>query len=53
VIMQNIIKNFKNKLRTDGVVGVFSKTGDPALIEIMGYAGADYVIIDLEYFSYL
>ena len=47
--MQNIIKNFKKKLNSDGVFGVFSKTCDPALIETMGYAGADYVIIDLEH----
>ncbi|MBQ9803007.1 MAG: aldolase [Clostridia bacterium] len=47
--MQDLIKNFKNKLHSDGVVGMFSKTCDPALIEIMGYAGMDYVIIDLEH----
>ena len=39
---------FREKLKTQ-VVGVFSKTSDPALIEIMGYAGLDYVIIDLEH----
>ena len=47
--MKEIINNFKEKLRGDGVVGVFSKTCDPAFIEVLGYAGADYVIIDLEH----
>ena len=47
--MQNIINNFKTKLHTQGVFGIFAKTCDPAFIEILGYAGADYVIIDLEH----
>ena len=47
--MKDIIRNFKEKLHSDGVVGVFSKTCDPAFIETMGYAGMDYVIIDLEH----
>ena len=47
--MKQIIENFKKKLNAEGVIGVFSKTSDPAFIEIMGHAGADYVIIDLEH----
>ena len=47
--MKDIINKFKEKLNGDGVVGVFSKTCDPGLIEVIGYAGADYVIIDLEH----
>lgn len=47
--MKDIINSFKDKLRSDGVIGVFSKTCDPAFIEAMGYAGMDYVIIDLEH----
>ncbi len=47
--MKNIINDFKEKLDSKGVIGVFSKTGDPAFIEAMGYAGMDYVIIDLEH----
>ena len=39
---------FREKLKTQAV-GIFSKTSDPAFIEIMGYAGADYVVIDLEH----
>jgi len=39
---------FREKLKTQ-TVGIFSKTCDPAFIEVMGYAGLDYVIIDLEH----
>ena len=39
---------FREKLKTRAV-GIFSKTSDPAFIEVMGYAGLDYVIIDLEH----
>ena len=31
------------------VLGAFAKTSDPAFIEAMGYAGFDFVIIDLEH----
>ena len=47
--MKNIIREFKEKLKGEGAIGVFSKTSDPAFIEAMGYAGMDYVIIDLEH----
>ncbi len=47
--MQEMIKKFKEKLKNDTVFGIFSKTGDPAFIECMGYSGADFVIIDLEH----
>lgn len=39
---------FREKLK-ELAVGIFSKTCDPAFVEIMGYAGLDYVIIDLEH----
>lgn len=45
----NIIKMFKRKLHDDFVLGLFSKTSDPGFIEIMGYGGFDFVIIDLEH----
>lgn len=47
--IKNMAKEFREKINHDGVIGVFSKTCDPALIEIMGYAGMDFVIIDLEH----
>lgn len=43
------IRRFREKLKQGFVLGPFSKTSDPALIEIMGYAGFDFVIIDLEH----
>jgi 4-hydroxy-2-oxoheptanedioate aldolase len=51
-MMNNIyemIKNFKNKLDNDFVVGPFSKTCDPGFIEVIGHAKADFVILDLEH----
>lgn len=33
----------------DSVIGPFSKTSDPAFVEAMGYAGCDFVILDLEH----
>ncbi|MCK4803794.1 MAG: aldolase [Spirochaetes bacterium] len=47
--MTNNIRNFRQKLKDDFVLGVFSKTSDPAFIEIMGHSGIDFVIIDLEH----
>ena len=44
-----MIKNFKNRLKTNYVISPFSKTEDPALIECMGHSGFDFVIIDLEH----
>lgn len=46
----NSIKEFKKKLNiNNNVIGPFSKTSDPAFIEAMGYAGCDFVILDLEH----
>lgn len=45
----NGAEKFRNQLFKTGAIGIFSKTSDPAFIEIMGYAGADFVIIDLEH----
>ena len=43
------IREFKAKLNKGFVVGPFSKTSDPAFIEVMGYGGFDFVILDLEH----
>ena len=43
------IRAFKEKIQHQAVIGPFAKTSDPALIEIMGYAGFDFVILDLEH----
>ena len=44
-----LIRSFKKKLEEGTVKGPFSKTEDPAMIEAMGYAGFDFVILDLEH----
>ena len=46
---KEMLAQFKEKLNNGGVVGFFSKTAEPAFIEAMGYAGGDFVIIDLEH----
>lgn len=38
-----------SKIKKEAVFGVFSKTTDPAFIEIMGYSGFDFVILDMEH----
>lgn len=47
--MKEMRKAFKNKLNNGAVVGMFSKTSDPAFVECMGFSGADFVILDLEH----
>jgi len=48
-MMTEMVRQFKKRLAEGRVVGVFSKTSDPAFIEVMGHGGFDYVIIDLEH----
>lgn len=43
------LNSFRAKLQNEGVLGVFSKTSDPSMIEAMGKSGIDYVILDLEH----
>ncbi|MHB1275536.1 MAG: HpcH/HpaI aldolase family protein [Candidatus Humimicrobiaceae bacterium] len=45
----NLIRNFKRKIKNQPVFGPFSKSTDPAFIEIMGYSGFDFVILDMEH----
>ncbi len=47
--MKEMVNKFKEKLKNDSVIGVFSKTCDPAFIECMGFSGMDFVILDLEH----
>jgi len=45
-----LIKNFKEKLKEGkSVLGPFMKTGDPAFVEAAGFAGFDFVILDMEH----
>jgi 4-hydroxy-2-oxoheptanedioate aldolase len=43
------IREFRAKLATGDVLGPFSKTCDPAMVESMGFAGFDFVILDMEH----
>jgi 4-hydroxy-2-oxoheptanedioate aldolase len=47
--MIQAIRQFKKNIQERAVFGPFSKTCDPAFIEVMGYAGFDFVILDLEH----
>jgi len=45
-----ILQKFKQKLANGNpVFGPFMKTGDPAFVEIAGYTGFDFVILDMEH----
>ncbi|MCL2159022.1 MAG: aldolase/citrate lyase family protein, partial [Oscillospiraceae bacterium] len=46
--MAKMTETFRKKLAT-GVLGIFSKTSDPAFVEAAGYAGLDFIVIDLEH----
>ena len=48
-MLLEMVREFKEKINKGPVFGVFSKTSDPAFIECLGYAGFDYVIIDMEH----
>lgn len=43
------IRLFKEKITKGGVYGPFSKISDPAVAEIAGFSGFDFIIIDLEH----
>ena len=45
----NMIREFRAKLNKRAVMGAFSKICDPTAVEIMGHAGFDFVIIDMEH----
>jgi len=47
--MEQIFSRFKQKLGSGYVIGPFMKTGDPAFVEVAGYAGFDFAILDTEH----
>jgi 4-hydroxy-2-oxoheptanedioate aldolase len=48
--MTTMLDTFKKKISAGEVVfGPFMKTTDPAFVEIAGYAGFDFVILDMEH----
>lgn len=46
---QQYVSNLRSALKSRPVFGPFSKTSDPAIIELLGYAGFDFVILDMEH----
>jgi len=49
-MVKNKTMRFLEKIKKgEAVLGPFSKTSDPSMIEAMGYAGFDFIIIDLEH----
>jgi len=45
----DLISAFRNTIAQRAVVGPFCKTEDPAMIESLGHAGMDFVILDCEH----
>lgn len=45
----NKINEFIKKLNSNGVLGPFCKTLDAAFIEVIGYSGFDFCILDMEH----
>lgn len=45
----DLISAFRAKMAASPVFGVFAKTCDPAFVEVLGHAGADFVILDMEH----
>jgi 4-hydroxy-2-oxoheptanedioate aldolase len=43
------VRLFREAMSQRVVLGTFSKTQDPAFVEIMGHAGFDFVVLDLEH----
>jgi len=48
---KEVLYSLKNKLKVDKeiVYGTFSQSTDPSLVECVGYAGFDFVILDMEH----
>lgn len=46
---QQLINEFKKKLEGTPVYGIFSKSSDPSVIEIIGLSEFDFVILDMEH----
>lgn len=44
-----MVSGFRRKICDGAVYGPFSKTSDAGMIEAMGYAGFDFVILDMEH----
>lgn len=47
--LEDLVRRFRATLSDRAVLGPFSKSSDPAFVEIMGHAGFDFVVLDLEH----
>lgn len=48
--MSELLNDFKSRLESGkSVIGPFMKTGDPAFVEVAGYSGFDFAVLDLEH----
>jgi len=45
----DLIRHFRRYIAEGPVFGPFSKTSDPAIVETLGLAGFDFVILDMEH----
>lgn len=48
-MLGHLIEDFRDKIGKGVVIGPFSKSSDPAFVEVMGHAGFDFVVLDLEH----
>lgn len=44
-----LIRSFRQRIAEGPVFGPFSKTSDPAIVETLGHAGFDFIILDMEH----
>ena len=44
-----LIRHFRQRITQGPVFGPFSKTSDPAIVETLGHAGFDFIILDMEH----
>ena len=47
--MTELIRHFRQSMAEGPVFGPFSKTSDPAIVETLGHAGFDFIILDMEH----
>jgi len=48
-MITGMIREFRKKINKGPVLGPFSKTEDPAMVEALGHSGFDFIILDLEH----
>jgi 4-hydroxy-2-oxoheptanedioate aldolase len=47
--MTELIRHFRQRISEGPVFGPFSKSSDPAIVETLGRAGFDFIILDMEH----